>query len=285
MTAKRGLLAVVGCLIAVPFGLLWWPQEISGRVVDGVSGEPIKGARIATTGVIYKPLAPLHAFAWGNATSSTTRLARTDREGRFGATFLAGVRLKHAILRMTKRGFVISPVIEGGSGTRNLYAEDLASSPTFPAWTISSSTEMEMDGGYERVLADGNEHQVQFGRAHAFWIRADARNRMSDEDPIAVSIRWVSARIQETGTFALIAPQDGYQRVWHGTVDCTSRELTPRHFAIRTGGGFFGAFSIEMQGLCIGIGEISISYRFSEEIGVRTLANEEELKLATRHDF
>ena len=139
---------------------------------------------------------------------------------------------------------------------------------------------MEINGAYGRAPVDGKEHQLQFGGAHAFWIRANARNRELEQDPIAVSIRWVSAKIRETDSFALIAPQGGYRPDWHGTIDCSRREPTPRYFAIRTDGNFFGALSIDMQALCFGIDEVSFSYRLSKKTGVRALASDEELKLA-----
>lgn len=279
---KRVFLAVLGGLAAVLAGILWWPQTIGGRIVDGVSGEPIEGVRVATTGIVYRPLAPLIALGWGNATSSISRVGRTDPEGHFDATFLAGIRLKHALLFMTKRGFVIGPAIEGGSGHASLHAEDFVSRPAFSAWPVSSATEMETGGAIGNVPADGREHQVQFGRAHAFWIRAQARNRTSEQDPVPVSIHWVSGKIQETDSFALTVPQDGYLREWNGSIDCTRRELTPRYFATQFDGNLFGALSIEMQSLCFGISEISIRYRFAKETGVRALADEEELELASR---
>ena len=280
MTNRQVFLTILGGVAAVLAALLWWPQTISGRIVDGVSGEPVEQARIVVTGIVYKPLAPLIALAWGNVTTPITRVTHTDSRGRFDATFMAGIRLNAALLFMTKRGFVVAPGIEGGSGAANLHKRDFASKPTFVAWPVSQVTELEMDGATRRAPTDGRERQVQFGRAHAFWMRADARNRAAEEDPVPVSIRWVSAQIQATDSFALIAPPDGYQPNWHGTLDCKRREPTPRYFALNFDGGFFGATSVDMQSLCFGFGDIRISYRFSEEIGVRELTDEEELKLA-----
>lgn len=280
MQLKHQFLAFVLVIIAVLTGFFFWPQSVGGRIVHGETGEPLQGTRVAVTGVIYKPLAPLIALAWGDATFSKTRVVRSDDEGYFKATFLVGVRLKFALLYMTKRGFVVAPAIEGGSGSANLHAEDFATTPSFPAWPVSSATTLERDGFTRRFHADGREHQVQFGKAHAVWIRADARKRETETAPIPVSIRWVSARIQETDSFALIAPSDGYEREWQGSIDCTRVQPTQHYFSVLDDGNYFGAMALEMQAKCFGGDSISIDYRFAEQRDVRSLADKKEFELA-----
>ncbi|MEM7284249.1 MAG: hypothetical protein AAF438_21810 [Pseudomonadota bacterium] len=270
--------------IALIAAILWWPQAIDGRILHGETSKPIEDVRVRARSSVLKPWWPLAALAWGEVTSNVTSTVRTDKEGRFRIWVAAGVRLHGVNLNLSKPGFVVRPIIGGGTATAGYFSSQDYATKMFgiPASRLQDET-FHIWPATENVDVGSAYFDVKFND-EATAVFGESRHQLDFRllrtgDTVIVQARLADGTIRliEPHWNTLVAPIDGYLPEVRVETSCHSDTM----FFTRSSDGRYGWLMLDFFSLCFRDDAVRLKYRLAEEANVRALVCPSEVENPT----